>query len=247
MKSTDWDKISKRYDKEISSPLDQRVRNPLYAELKKIKGPENKSVLEVGCGLGRLAPLLAKNYKQVLCTDFSKKMIEQAEAHHQISNVTFKVKDMTKLGSLKHKFDVVVSVNSIIMPSIVEVDKALKQIHKCLKKKGTFLGIFPALDSDVYRASLTFDREYRISKNEAVAIKDTKIILSQSSYDLMMGFYRNHGKQKHYFRSDLEFRLLKAGFKKLEFKKVEYPWSMAEDKFKGKDLLWDWLVIAQGY
>jgi len=52
MKVKDWDKISGKYDEEISSPLDRRVDNPLYAEIKKIRGKKNKKVLEVGCGPG---------------------------------------------------------------------------------------------------------------------------------------------------------------------------------------------------
>jgi len=240
----DWDKISDNYDTQIMSPLDERVDNPLYAELKKVRDKKNKMVLEVGCGLGRLSPLYAKRFKLAVCTDFSEKMIENARARNNLPNVTFQIKNTVNLRSLHNKFNVAVSVNSIIMPSIIDVDKALKQVYRCLLKKGTFLGIFPSLDSDIYRASLTFDREYRSSRNESEAVKDTRHIISSSSYDFLLGFYRNRGRQNHFFKSDLEFRLQKAGFTNIQFKKVKYPWSMTPDKFPGKEPLWDWFVKA---
>ena len=55
---------------------------------------------------------------------------------------------------------------------------------------------------------------------------------------------KNNGKQKHYFKVELEYRLKKTGFKKLIFKKVYYPWSMATDSFTGQERLWDWFIKA---
>ena len=241
MKPSDWDKISKDYNTEIMNPLDHRVKNPLWKELKNIKNKDKKSILEIGCGLGRLSPYL-KDFKKVLHTDYSKGMIKKAQELNPNSN--FKVQDMLNLKEHKNKFNIVISINSIIMAKIKEVDQALEQARNSLKRDGTFLAIFPSLDSDIYRAALTFERELKKS-NETYAAKKTHNVMDSQSYDLLLGYFDNDGTQIHFFQSALNYRLKKAGFKNIEFKKVKYPWDMAEDTFPDEEPLWDWFVKAK--
>jgi len=101
------------------------------------------------------------------------------------------------------------------------------------------------LDSDIYRAALTFDKEFKKTNNEKISAKNTKNTMSSENYDLMLGYFDNKGKQKHFFKAELEYRLSKAGFKNIEFKKVLYPWSMTEDSFPKENKLWDWFILAK--
>jgi len=91
MKPSEWDKIVKKYDKEIMNPLDKRVKNPLFNELKNIKNKKSKNVLELGCGLGRLASKVSKqllrgeqivviNAEKIIITGNPKAVIERYKA-----------------------------------------------------------------------------------------------------------------------------------------------------------------------
>ena len=74
MKPTEWNKIAKDYYKEILSPLKNSKSNPLFKDLKKLKS-KNKTIIDLGCGIGEIEPLLSKYFKQVTSIDFSKEMI----------------------------------------------------------------------------------------------------------------------------------------------------------------------------
>ncbi len=253
MRATDWNKIAPEYFKHIQSPFTKSVKNPIYRLLRRLGNTNEKSVLEVGCGTGTLIPFLAKNFKRVVAVDISRKMIEIAEEKHgHLENVELKVMDAVNITRLQEKFDVVVCVNSIIMPDIVKVNKVIKKMYRVLKKKGFLVGIFPSIDSLVYQAMITFDKEYERRKNRRKARRATRRIISARHHDFCFGFFDVGGRQKHYYGFELEYRMKKAGFRKIKVGKVKYPWELMDKEENPKQFiggiyeeLWDWTVCAQ--
>ncbi|MBS3168652.1 class I SAM-dependent methyltransferase [Candidatus Woesearchaeota archaeon] len=244
MKEKEWDKISDNYLEEILSPFNKGVENPIYHVLKSIKS--KKKVIDLGCGLGILAPFLSKNFKEVTAIDFSEKMIETAKENNKtLKNVNFQIKDIKDLKEFHNQFNVAVSVNSIIMPSLIDVEKAFQESYKILKTKGYFIGIFPAIESEFLDALLTFEKQLKETKDEKSAIKNTHKIVGEN-YDFLLGIINYEGKQKHYYNFELEYRLKKVGFKKIKISKVLYPWKIYGDStIKNKPEIWDWFVTAR--
>jgi len=247
MKSEDWDKITGNYFEEIESPFSKDVANPIKKEVERIKSKDNLSAIDLGCGIGNLIPLIKDKFSRIVCLDFSKEMIRKAKEKHDHKNIEFfqaDLKDISKFG----KFDYAFAINSVLEPSIETVDRIFNQIYSVLKKNGVFIGVFPALDSDILRGIITYEYEMNNLGNEMKSIKNVHEIMDTGDYDLLFGFYNNEGKQKHYFKTEIEYRLTKTGFSDLVFDKVKYPWSHCVDErlrdHKG-NRLFDWFVSAR--
>src|SRR3989344_1822008 len=73
----------------------------------------------------------------------------------ELKNVSLCLEDIRKI-KYKNKFDVIISVNSIIMPSYNDIDKSFSNLKKALKKEGRILMILPSMESVIYNGSLIF-------------------------------------------------------------------------------------------
>ena len=101
-----------------------------------------KSVLELGCGTGEIAILLAKDKKQVYATDLSKDMLEVARMKAMDANVDLLLGriDMTDFET-NQAVDLVLclcdSLNYVL--SKKKVLKTFKNVYDSLKYNGTFI------------------------------------------------------------------------------------------------------------
>jgi 2-polyprenyl-3-methyl-5-hydroxy-6-metoxy-1,4-benzoquinol methylase len=249
MKPRDWNLLAENYHKEVISPFQKGVKNSLFRELEKIKDSKNKTIADIGCGRGEILDILASKFKKVYAIDFSPVMINIAKKLSKRKNIEYIVKDMRHLFAFKHKFDVVVCVNSIIMSEIRNVKKALKSIYSSLKKDGTFLGIFPSMDSILYQGFLILEEQIEKYGDEKRALRNARRILERKKYNFIKGTYNDEGKiQKFYYDFELKIRLRDTGFKNIILSKVLYPWGAEISDFldfPGKPKMWDWFVIAR--
>tara|TARA_Y100000034_G_scaffold88824_1_gene106691 strand:- start:517 stop:1200 length:684 start_codon:yes stop_codon:yes gene_type:complete len=226
MNEKQWDSIADKYFNEIESPFSSETNHEIFKKIGK-----GKSVIDLGTGIGNLIPFLSQNFKNVVAVDFSEGMLNKAKEKNK-DNVKFYIRNLNNLKGFYEKFDVAIAINSIIMPSLIDINKTFNEIYKVLKKGGKFIGVFPSLDSDIYRAMLTFETELNETKSEAKAKKNTKYIMCNDNYDWIFGIYNNKGRQKHYFKEELSHRL--KNFKKIKIEKLHY-----------EENNWDWLVTAE--
>jgi len=246
MQPKEWDKIAPRYFEVIDSPFAEGVKNPLTLFLNKIRGKKRMTVMDLGCGIGNFLPYLAKRFKRVIAVDFSEQMLEEAKTNcSKFKNIEYVHKSICDMGEYRESVDVAISVNSIIMPSLEDNKKAFEETFNILKNPGYFLGIFPSINSDLYRAMLTVERELEETRNETQAIKNTHTIMDSKSYDFLTGHYENEGKQKHFYKFEVEYKLKRLGFKNVQYEKVLYPWRMAPERFEGQPKLWDMFFYAE--
>ena len=248
MDDKSWDKLAdrKKYFEEISSPFAHlTTERKLKNAIKKFSG--NKKVVELGAGLGYLVPFLSKHFSQVVAVDFSKKMISQINNRiKKLENVKTRVADMRDLSEFRNEFDVAISVNSIIAPSVKQVNKILGQVHNSLKRSGVFIGVLPSMNSYIHTSLLVYE-DY-LNKNSKRARRQTASHIEEHKYDFISGIFNNDGKQKFFYDSEIPFRFSNAGFKKVEISRLEYPWyslKYREIYFPGELKPWDWLVVAR--
>jgi len=122
-------------------------------------------ILDLGCGTGRTTfPLYQLGYEKIRGVDLTPEMIESANTLNTYFglNIDFQVGDATNLTLEDEHFDAVFfSFNGMMsIPSQVNRDQALQEIHRVLRKDGIF--IFTTHDREKDEKYLEFWKEEKI-------------------------------------------------------------------------------------
>ena len=132
-----WDGVAEKYAKSPIRDWDaytyslERTRTYLKAD---------DRVLEVGCGTGSTALLLAEFAGRITASDISAKMIEIAKAKGQeqgIGNVDFVAAEVFDDAIEGEPYDVVLALN--LLHLLENVDAAIARINGLLKPGGIFI------------------------------------------------------------------------------------------------------------
>ena len=118
-----WDRVAWVYDV-FANGINRRANRAMCAAVAAHIGPENE-VLECACGTGLLTGVIAARCRALTATDFSEKMLAQAERKYaNCRNVRFAQADITKLDYPDGRFDAVVAANVIHL-----LDEPLQELH----------------------------------------------------------------------------------------------------------------------
>jgi len=132
-----WDKVSEKYAKR---PIDDEAAYLMTLEKTRgYLGREDK-VLEVGCGTGSTALLLAGNVKHITASDVSGKMIDIGKAKARaegVSNIDFLQTDVLDAGFVTEPYDAILAHN--LLHLLDDLDAALLTISRQLKPGGLFI------------------------------------------------------------------------------------------------------------
>lgn len=132
-----WDKIAPKYAK---SPIsDMKAYTYTLNRTRSYLSP-NDNVLEVGCGTGSTALLLAEGVKHITASDVSPKMIAVgiAKAQEQdVSNVDFVTADLFDSVLDGGVYDAVLAHNMLHL--LEDVPAAIRRIGGLLKPGGVFI------------------------------------------------------------------------------------------------------------
>ena len=247
MKKRYWDSVAKKYFENIMSPFQEGVKNPLYEYIDKFEG-RNKSVIDIGTGIGNAIPHLAGRFSHVVGVDISDKMVEVAKEKQKFENVHFFVRNATNLEEFHGKFDVAVAVNSIIAPGIKDLEKMIAETYSVLKSGGKLVAVFPAAEAILCQAMLVYEAVLDETGDEKKARLRTAREVGKG-FDFLIGVDKEGFAQKYFYRFEIRYRLKKAGFKNIRLRKVYYPWQVSEEsgftRFEGKPHIWDWFVVAE--
>ena len=102
-----------------------------------LKNTHFDAILELGCGTGKNTEYLHTLTKQLVATDFSEDMMNQAKAKIPAKNVQFQQIDIREPWDFnKAQFDLITC--SLILEHIENIDFVFHQANKVLKKGGQF-------------------------------------------------------------------------------------------------------------
>ncbi|MBU2981482.1 class I SAM-dependent methyltransferase [Lentibacter algarum] len=139
--ATFWDKVAPKYAQSKISDMEayeytlERTRSYLK--------PTDR-VLELGCGTGSTALLLAPGVKQVVGTDIAQGMIEIARSKPQEkSNADFRVLGIEDAVALREPFDVVAGFN--LFHLVPNPQALFADIYEMLPEGGLFVSKTPCL------------------------------------------------------------------------------------------------------
>ena len=117
-----------------NSPHNKTIRDLL---LNTIGDYTNKTILDLGCGIGCFTFELSKKAKKVVGIDISKKVIDYAKKNNLKENIQYYVNDITRLNEINESFDIVFS--DMVFNYIENYDKLLKSIFDHLNENGTLI------------------------------------------------------------------------------------------------------------
>lgn len=137
--ANDWDALSVQRDVEISNgkdkSFDEILRPRIFDFVGRYKRP---AVLDVGCGTGMLAEVLASVAKTVTGVDISSKSIEIARRRPTQANVTFSNVSLQSFArSCDRRFDVVVA--NMVLMNTPDISTFLDSIKLLLSASGGFI------------------------------------------------------------------------------------------------------------
>ena len=132
-----WDKTAERYAKSPIADMDsyEYTLDRTRSYLKK-----TDSVLEVGCGTGSTALLLAGSVDQITASDLSGNMIaigERKAKEQGISNVKFLVSDIHGEALDTGPYDVVMAFNVIHL--LADTAAVMQRFHQLVRPGGYFI------------------------------------------------------------------------------------------------------------
>ncbi|HEX6479534.1 MAG TPA: class I SAM-dependent methyltransferase [Ktedonobacteraceae bacterium] len=106
-----------------------------------------RNAMEIGCGTGAFARLLARKAEHVLALDLSLRMISLArERSEQFTNIDFQVADVQSLEFSPEQFDCIVSIATL---HHLPMEDILTKLRTALAPNGTLIVL------DLYQAGLS--------------------------------------------------------------------------------------------
>ena len=134
-----FDEIAPKYDfmNNIISFGTHKIIKSLA--VKKIRLQNNSKALDLCCGTGDIANLIAKrkDVESVVGVDFSDKMLEMAKKKNSHLKIEYIKADCTKLPFEDNSFDVITMFFGL--RNIEDKDAVLKEIKRVLKQDGQFV------------------------------------------------------------------------------------------------------------
>ena len=165
-----WDRVAWVYDV-FANGINRRANQAMCAAVAAHIGPEDE-VLECACGTGLLTGVIAARCRALTATDFSEKMLAQAERKYaNCRNVRFAQADITKLDYPDGRFDAVVAAN------VIHLLEALRELDRVCRPGGRLIiptymnrtdkGTTNRVSGAIGRAGADFKREFTLESYQA--------------------------------------------------------------------------------
>lgn len=221
-KSTFYGKLPEVYDLFFLQNRDEQISYLLNVINTYCDG--GKSCFDVGCGTGLYAERLAEAGFNVLASDLSNDMLEQARKCHSHKNVKYIQSDITNYYS-EEEYDFAVALSHVIgyMWQNQQVEAMLCNINKSLKANGTLLlnfyhapGVLPhKLTAKIKEAS---DEKFKVVRASSVNNNLMKNILEEQYYyiieeDNEISTLTVNEEMRYYSLPEIKYFMEKAGFK----------------------------------
>lgn len=246
MKRTYWEKIAPTYGDEIFDVLHNDKKALIRSVIKKYAS-KNKTVIDIGCAIGKWLPVLSPAFKQVYAVDISAKNLEIAQQlYPDYKNVAYLRADMSGSKTKVPKCDFGICINAILTPSLKDRTIFFQSLSSCVKKDGRIVITIPSMESwlltSILQQQFKIDKKlFPVTKNAKEALKKWNNI-RQGNADI------DDVPHKHYLKEELQLLLSNEGFIAEEFQKIEYHW---DTEFLKPPLWlkdpkpWDWMVVAK--
>ena len=245
MKRSYWEKMAPAYNEEIFDVLHNDKKGLIISAINKFAS-KGKTVIDIGCAIGKWLPVLSPLFKKVVAVDISAENLKIArQLYPQLKNVEYLRTDMSSKKTKLPHCEFGICINAMLTPSLKERNIFLQSMSDCIKKGGRVIITIPSLES--FLLSNIIQQQWGIDKDLFPLVKNTKEAarlwnnIRNGNVDI------DHVPHKHYLKEELELILSKHGLMAEEFHKIEYNWRSEFHqipKWLKQPFPWDWMVVA---
>jgi len=246
MKRTYWEKIAPAYDDEIFDVLHNDKKAIIRSAIKKFSS-KNKTVIDIGCAIGKWLPVLSPAFKKVVAADISAKNLSIAQKNYpRYKNVEYLRVDMSGNKTKTPRCDFAICINAILTSSLKDRNVFFRSLSSCVKKGGHIVLVVPSLES--YLLTSIVGNRWKIDRNVLAKKLSGKEALLKWNNIKQGNADIDNVPTKHYLREELTLLLQQEGFVTDDFQKIEYEWDtefLKPPKWLKEPYPWDWMCVAK--
>jgi len=252
MEKNYWEKIAANYETEIFDVLKNDKSGKIVKAILSFAGPK-KSVIDIGCAVGKWMPVLAPVFGKVHAIDISNNNLKiAAKKYPQYTNITYERVDMSATSlkpatNLKvKKYDSAICINAILTSSLKKRDLFFKHMASFIKKDGDLVLVVPSLESKLF--SHIVANKYNVDDAKKDKAPTGKRAINQIRFIKDGVTDIDDVPTKHFLKEELELLLDLAGFTVEKIEKIKYKWSTEFHKppsWLKTPEPWDWMVKAK--
>lgn len=241
-----WEKIAPSYNEDIFDVLHNDKKELIRSVIKKYSS-KNKTVLDIGCAVGKWIPVLAPLFKKVYALDISSKNLQIARQKHlPLKNVEYIHADMSDAKTKIPQCNFAICINAILTGSLKDRSVFFRSLPRCLKKGGHMVLTVPSLESSMLARIIS--NQFDIDEDILNKKMSGKTALKKWNHLNSGNVDIDNVPTKHYLKEELILLLTKEGFRVRNIKKIEYEWTTEFNdppRWLKDPYPWDWMVLAQ--
>jgi SAM-dependent methyltransferase len=240
-----WETIAPKYEEEIFDVLRNDTSGIIVDAIEKMASPD-KTIIDIGCAVGKWIPVLAPRFKQVIAADISATNLQIAkEKNAEFNNVEYVRTDMSADDLTVTPCDAAVCINAILTDSLKKRINFFQSLALCLNKEGCLVLVVPSLESKLFaniianRWNVDDAKDDKKPEGEKAVRQIRNIKQGVTEIDDV--------PTKHYLKEELELLLTLEGFSVQRVEKIPYGWNTEfhkPPKWLKDPYPWDWMCVA---
>lgn len=246
MEKNYWEKIAPTYETEIFDVLKNDKSGKIVKSILSFAHPK-KSVIDIGCAVGKWMPVLAPVFGKVQAIDISNNNLKiAAKKYPQYTNISYERVDMSAPTVKVKKYDAAICINAILTSSLKKRNLFFKHMTSFIKKGGDLVLVVPSLESKLF--SHIIANKYNVDDAKKDKAPSGKRAISQIRFIKDGVTDIDDVPTKHFLKEELELLLTLAGFTVEKIEKINYKWSTEFHKpptWLKTPQPWDWMLKAK--
>lgn len=246
MEKSYWEKIAPIYETEIFDVLKNDKNGHIVKAIQSFAN-QKKSIIDIGCAVGKWLPVLSPLFKQVHAIDISAKNLAIAEQKYTaLKNISYQRIDMSAKTVPEIQFDAAICINAILTADLKKRNLFFKHMASFLKPNADLVLVVPSLESKIF--SHIIANKYNVDDAKNDTAPTGKKAIEQIRYIKDGVTDIDDVPTKHFLKEELELLLDLEGFNTKQIQKIEYDWSTEFHKVPSwlkNPKPWDWMVHAK--
>ena len=247
MDASAWDELADGFEADVFDPTGTDLGGAFERALRRVGRVE--LAVDLGCGVGRVLPRLARRAERVVGVDFAPELLRVAQARVvDDARVHLRRADLSRPLRSPRGAGLATCVNVLLSPDPAVRTAILRNCRRVLAPGGLLLLVAPALESALWVNDRLVAWNRRAGLRGARALRGGIGTDGGAARDLLAGVVDQGGvRTKHYLREEILEALAALGLEPHATHRIEYPWDAyfdAPPRWLGATGPWDWLVLA---